>query len=472
MIQVKSIGSPRNRCQVSLANWIHLIRNPLPAFVLVILFGAEDNGKRAFLIHVGEENIAKVQRRLRRAYSRAMNSDRLRLNKAKMEVSRRVEDLMPSLDGAGLWSSILRYIPDGMSRYSLWKQDVCATVGYEDGVGDIDLTVLAPRDVNLGQHLVDWDIGLVPHLDIQGGRATDRRFGIPGIRKVLPPGSRLEVAESPEPEKGQVVVATSKNERLFLECAVHLPRSVARFVQRSKLRARFVSGDWTFVVPLSHGAEGGMSFKVPDASKALPLARLHASAQMLLAMQSSIEAATPLSFAAFCAGKRFGHGAISVSGLSASVIEWARAVDDAWALARYFSIETIVEEPPGGLARQRGALALARACVGLDSRRFKVTFRPGDEPPDPGSSYCVPFALTVGLGSYRIQLSAGLIGRVGLVRASTAQDDEYEIVSERFCTCFKQVLAPGEEAEMSVDDLRRYTADHHEDEVGILFVDF
>src|SRR5215470_13231903 len=50
LVQVKSTDKKINRCQVTLTNWLYLVRNPWPTFFLVLHFDGKSQCQRAYLV--------------------------------------------------------------------------------------------------------------------------------------------------------------------------------------------------------------------------------------------------------------------------------------------------------------------------------------------------------------------------------------------------------------------------------------
>jgi hypothetical protein len=176
IIQVKATDKKINSWQIKLSNWLYLVRNPLPAFFLVLEFFHQGQCQHAYLVHVDETYIARVQKRLREISVRAKKP---KLNKSTIQFTWDKNNALPSLDGPGLQATIIKYLPDGIDAYIRRKEPLCASVGYESGRGEFKFTLTFPAHADIDQHLVDFDLGLVPELEIESGEFFDRRFDIP-----------------------------------------------------------------------------------------------------------------------------------------------------------------------------------------------------------------------------------------------------------------------------------------------------
>jgi hypothetical protein len=460
---------------VPLSNWLYLIRNPAPAFFLLLHFDKTNKFDQAHLVHIGAKYIEAVQKELRLLTKGAKTRSKAKkLNTSKMQFTWSDSDLLSSLDGHGLQSTILKYIPTGFDDYVKWKQEQCAKVGYENGNAQLNFTALMPKHLDIGEHLVNFDLGLVPFIEIEKGEHLDDRFGIPVLVETLPAGTRLQVIPAPESIKGQVVITPAPPRgKIFLDCEVYLPKAFGKFVDPSKLKARFDSGDWTFLVPFAGGSAVTAKFKLPDLETVLPLSRLDLSAQTILALEASTVKATPLDLSISYNNQRLGYGRIdALQGVSPSLIKWAQMIECAWIVARHFSIEAKVEVNAGGLARQYMKLVLSSDYVMPQPRRLKVSTWLNSPDLKTDAAWCVPLPTTVELGRYKVQFAAALLGKIQ--PSGNKQNDmwEYNFFADSVCKCFEEILTSADGPGKSFEELRTIASEHHKNDNEILYVEF
>jgi hypothetical protein len=369
----------------------------------------------------------------------------------------------------------LKYIPNGFDDYVKWKQEHCATVGYENGTAQLNFTALMPRHLDLGEHLMNFDLGLVPFIEIESGEHFDTRFGLPVLVERLPKGTRLQVIPAPESMKGQIVITPAPPRgKIFLDCDVYLPKGFGKLVNPSKLKARFDSGDWTFLVPFAGGSAVTMTFKLPDVKTTFSLSRLHLSAQTILALQASVSKSSPLDFSiSYNNNQRLGSGRIDgLRPVSPSIIEWAQMIDGAWIVARHFSIEAKVEVSAETLARQNMKLVLTSNYVTPDPRQLKISTWVNSANLETDASWCVPLPTTLELGRYNVQFTAALLGRIELTGNEQEGMWQYDFFAESICRCFEEVLTHADGSGKSFEELRNIAVEHHKNDNNVLHVEF
>lgn len=259
LVQVKSTNSTQSRVNIKLSNWYHLIRNPLPAFYLILDFGSQNECQRAFLVHVGPDLIAKVQKRLVDIYP---DGD---LNKKTMRLKWSDKELLSSYDGDGLEKAVMSYIQPDMDQYVKNKQELIKTVGYEGSGQIMQVTINIPQGVDPDEYMMDFDLGIIPQVRVEGGTLYEERFGKRISQSNLEAGSFLEVTSEPV-GPGEVIITDSNlNKSIVLNCQVYIPAAFGRFIPKEKILARFSHRLMEFIIPLEgEGQRFNFSFKLPE----------------------------------------------------------------------------------------------------------------------------------------------------------------------------------------------------------------
>lgn len=475
LVQVKTTGKDIARWQVSLSNWLYLIHNPVPVFFLLLHFDRNNKCDQAHLVHVGAAYIEAVQREFRIiTKSVQTKSNTKKLNTSRMQFTWSDSDLLPSLDGEGLQAAILKHVPSGLDNYIKWKQTQCASLGYENGNAQFNFTAVMPRHLDISEHLIKFDLGLAPPIEIATGERLDDRFGIPISVEKLPAGTRFQVVPSPEPVKGRVVInAMPPRGKMFLDCDVYLPKAFGRFVRSVKLKARFDAGDWNFLVPFAGGDAVDVSFNLPDTKTVFPLSRLYLSARIILAMDMSIAKASPLDFSIFYNNQRLGTGQINpMQTISPALVKWAETIESAWLIAQHFSIEGKVQTAAADLARQNTKIILSSDYLMPEPRRLKVTTWLNSPDIKTDALWCVPLPTMVDLGGYKVQFAAGLLGKLESTGNSQNEMWQYDFYAASVCRCSEDVSSLGEGKEKSLCELTAIVTEHHKHDREILHVEF
>jgi len=82
-VQVKSTDTQSKKKQIEVSNLERLVKAPIPTFFCFIEFDGHDTPQAAYLVHVGEELIAKTLKKIRKLESQKKHNS---LNKHKMSV--------------------------------------------------------------------------------------------------------------------------------------------------------------------------------------------------------------------------------------------------------------------------------------------------------------------------------------------------------------------------------------------------
>jgi len=268
LIQVKSTDQGRQRCSVKLSNWFRMVRTPLPTFFLVLVFAGEDECQDAYLVHVGEREIRKTLERIRKV---SVEQGRATLNKYTLDLSWGENDRLPSFGGACLEQAVRRYVHGSLEDYVKEKLELVNTVGYEEQISEIKVQLRAPEGWSGDPEdlLVDFLLGLVPHLEIESGEMTDVRFGIPSPEPehTFAKGMRLQIGSQASAGKGEIRFrAPHINREVRITADTLLPRGAAGLIDEQRVRARFRAPFVDFVFGLQPAQPVNFKLSIPPLS--------------------------------------------------------------------------------------------------------------------------------------------------------------------------------------------------------------
>jgi len=183
-IQVKSTDNKLEDQAISLSHCQRFIGSGDPVFILVLEFDGFTECQRAYLIHVGNDYIRKIKKRLREINS----SDIHKLHKMTITFSYTEQDKLPSLNGVGLQQAISHYVGSRPELYAKNKLEYAEKVGYEGPTVRCKFQIKVPGE----ESLIEWALG-ERSLDYTGGFIeTDIRFNIAGRRERLD-GGKLSI---------------------------------------------------------------------------------------------------------------------------------------------------------------------------------------------------------------------------------------------------------------------------------------
>lgn len=171
-IQVKATDNNERKLSITLSNLRRLITAQMPAFFVFIEFDGASTAQRGFIVHVDNELISKVLKRLHELEQSDKNNS---FNKRTMTIHYNESHLIENLNGNCLKKALLNHIGDDMAEYVANKKSHLESTGFEDGFAH--LTFITEGEDNL-KKLIDVSIGIEEEVDISHFKVTKTRFGI------------------------------------------------------------------------------------------------------------------------------------------------------------------------------------------------------------------------------------------------------------------------------------------------------
>ena len=168
-VQVKSTDKRKRSLAIKLSNLRRLATAQMPAFLLFLEFDGGSSVEQAFLVHIGDELIAKILKRIREL------GDGVALNKRTMTIGYGDADVLPSASGEALRDTILSYVGDDLAKYVEKKSSFLSSAGFEDGCAEMRFTTEGEQNL---QDLIDVSIGAKDSVPISSVRGIFKRFGI------------------------------------------------------------------------------------------------------------------------------------------------------------------------------------------------------------------------------------------------------------------------------------------------------
>jgi hypothetical protein len=255
---------------IKLSNWVRLIDPSLAAFVLVLEFGGQDEPIGARLVHVDEEIIGLVLKRLRSMDLQDGDS----LHRHTMSVPSRARDQLPTLNGAALRAALEAAVGPNARGYYEKKKRWHEIAGYAEARVHVQVRAKAESERELEDRLVEFAIGLTSVMPWTLLGIDELRFG---IRVPLPSGgllpqdANMRIHHLPCTE-GFVEASTADGvERIRLPCRIYNPRNVFPFLSEECLRFRIATRDVDIVITGRSGA-ANLTFDLPQPEERRPLA--------------------------------------------------------------------------------------------------------------------------------------------------------------------------------------------------------
>lgn len=443
LIQVKSTDARPGRWSVKLANWLRLIRSPLPAFFLVMEFDREPHCQQAYLIHVDKTLIEAV---LRRAREVSVTSPGLPPHKSVFSFKYDREALLQSPDGEGLLAALQHHVPNS-ADYALEKQRLVSTIGYGSGGNLVEVELeFVPDDPTRGVQdlMIDWALGVNKNLLVRpGAKVYDQRFGI----RYPEPISTIETTGKMEAQptgRGLVRLRTlDGSQERTLEVVVYGSGVLSGYIPDDKHIIRIASTYLDLFVPLSDTSRWQSVTRVPTGDALLPLMELRQLSDLVL-LFSEAAMGGGLDVEARLEGRPLTGRMEFSAGPPQELLALGQAVRSMLRIARQIGIPastlTCINEVYG----QRQTVAALDSFVRGEnlSGTFKFTTSAQIEM----TRICFPIVLFARIGEHVISFAAG---QIGVAKPTGVLEDEcYEYVFTTSevrvleCTAYKSNTLP------------------------------
>lgn len=407
-IQVKSTDDSLGKRSVNLRNWLRLVKTPYPAFFLVVEFNGKDEPQKAFLVHIGEEYIRKVLKRLRKAGFKKQD----KLHKKKMQLTYDTNNEILSLNGEGLKSSIKKYV-ESTDVYMGWKKRLVEEVGYENGGYEMKTTIILPDGENTDplEPFIDLSLGLISHLETTRVEVKDMRFGIeaPELTKIFTKKGILTVDNEPV-SKGLIIFRLDDySKEVKIQVDLFIPTGFRFELDHHYWKVRFTAPFFNLVFNLSNN-KGTLNFKWPQFDEKYNLEDLLKISQIMLLLHQAEtkdrEIYSEIWVKESCVAK---GGQITNTYIPQEITESAHKVEIAWHIANQFDIQNNIRLTLADLLSQKLLIPIYLITEN-QKPRFRLTYwMEKDSRHTSTVTYC-PNLLMLPLGQYAILFTIAVIG--------------------------------------------------------------
>lgn len=206
LVQVKATSVDAKRWSISLQNALSLANSPLPAFIVRI--GITPDDKNVFhAIHLWRSEIERILRAARKAYVEGDEA----INHRSISF-----EFGPDTERPNILEWMRLAIENvGERNYASLKQTLLNTIGFDDGYGVANLRFnKADPDT-----LLDLQLGLKKHIDLDYFSFTSKRFGILACRPNIElSGGSLQIM--PEGKTGTLRLRAPDGRQAFLPAEI------------------------------------------------------------------------------------------------------------------------------------------------------------------------------------------------------------------------------------------------------------
>lgn len=171
-VQVKATDKSDRKLPITFSNLRRLITAQMPSFFVFIEFDGKNSAQRAYVVHIDNELITKV---LKRLHEIEQSSKANNFNKRKMTIHYDESNLLDKHNGESLKHCFSSHIGEDIAEYISNKKRHLESTGYENGFAQITFTTEGEDNLKT---LIDMSLGIEAEVELSKIRGVDTRFGI------------------------------------------------------------------------------------------------------------------------------------------------------------------------------------------------------------------------------------------------------------------------------------------------------
>ncbi|MEP0175056.1 MAG: hypothetical protein ABJD02_18950 [Paraglaciecola sp.] len=171
-VQVKASDKQDRKIQISVANLKRLSLSPLPSFICFIEFDNKNDAQSAYLVHIGKNIIRQTLKRVREVEEKGEIKE---LHKKKITIHYGEDEKLCDANGESLKNKIISHLSEGVEVYVSKKHHLVTTLGFENGVGKINITLNGEGSI---EDFLDLTLGIKSDIEVDKFVGHHVRFGI------------------------------------------------------------------------------------------------------------------------------------------------------------------------------------------------------------------------------------------------------------------------------------------------------
>jgi len=177
-VQVKGTTSTsKRRISVSLKNWESLAKRPEPCFFLILTLGKNDRQVlAAHLVHVDEEIVSRVLKRLRQA---EVDGQKSRIHKLSLDLTWDDRHQLSRPTSYAFVEALEKVVGNDLLQYARAKIEHIQTCGFDGHPIHLSVTLPAMPSKEAERQFAEFGVGLRASLEINSMTISNVRFGIP-----------------------------------------------------------------------------------------------------------------------------------------------------------------------------------------------------------------------------------------------------------------------------------------------------
>ncbi len=417
-VQVKATDKNNRKRSVTLSNLRRLITVPMPAFFIFIEFDGSDDAQRAFVVHVDNDLISKV---LKRLHKTEQSDKENHFNKRTMTIHYSDSHMIQNLNGKCLKEHLISYIGNNMAEYVSQKKSHLESTGFEDGA--VRINVITRGDESI-KNLIDSSLGIQKQVEVAHFKGTHVRFGIANkIPFIDTENGTLSLSPQDPYAKGILKI---KKDRLSvgLSFESRLYISPLNKVVSKELRKMRIESDFFDIIYNPHTGNSSWSFSfasdirldIRKLRDTLKLFSLFTPSEKNLIIEMIFDGLPKTEFRPMFTDQIFDFS------------KELETIESAVKLLSDFDINNNVEISFDEVLQHQTRICQMRELIGQSPNRFRIEFKVNGKGFDTGKKIACILLTNVPIGSHILGMVIVVIGKV----KEAIEQDVYRLSTEDF----------------------------------------
>lgn len=414
-VQVKATDKNERKLPITLSNLRRLITAQMPAFFVFIEFDKKEMAQRAYVVHVDNDLISKVLKRLHEIEQSDKDNN---LNKRTMTIHYDYSNLLEGSNGSSLKRRFLHYIGSDVSEYIANKKSHLESTGYENGFAQITFTTEGEENLKA---LIDVSLGVEKEVDIAKFKGVDTRFGILSNNPSLDSdGGKLAMPNLKPTAEGKI---RFKEDRLAAGLSFECKFYISPFNQMvpDELKKMRVEGEFFDLIfnPFTGAASYSFSFgegvrlEVAKFRNAVKLLNLLSRSGKKVVAELLFDSSPKLEFKVGCNNQEFDFS------------KELKALDSAVKIMSDFEINDPVDISFDEIVRHETQICQMEEVLFSSPSLFKIEFGVDGDGYDSSKKTACIFLVTTPIGSHIFGVILVITGNVEKI-----EDDRYRLITK------------------------------------------
>ncbi|WP_444908922.1 hypothetical protein [Microbulbifer sp. TRSA005] len=413
-VQVKATDKNDRKLPITLSNLRRLITAQMPAFFVFIEFDKKDTAQRSYVVHVDNNMISKV---LKRLHEVEQSEKENKLNKRTMTIHYDDSNLLNMPNGVSLKSNILGHIGDNYSEYIASKKSHLESTGYEGGFAQITFTTEGEENL---RSLIDVSLGIEKEVEIAKFKGVDTRFGIKSENLLFDSdGGKLAMPDLKPMTEGRIRFKEGRlSSGLSFECKLFnspFNQMVSDEFKKMRIEGEFFDlkfNPFTGSATYSFSFGEGVRMEVSKFKNALKLLKLLSKSEKNIIVELIFNEMPRLEFVAGCIATEFEY------------LAELKSLESAVKIMSDFESTDIIDISFDEISRYGGHICQLEGILSSPPSLFKVEFGINEEGYNSEKETACIFLITTPIGSHVFGLILVLTGSVEKI-----EDERYRLIA-------------------------------------------